>query len=79
MPSHKLFDPEVDGSKQFSRSLRTNYHKLVDDFSQVFNCKTAIKFTEVNYQTSLRFADQGQRYRWRKDNFLVTPCQNKRN
>jgi Zn-dependent M28 family amino/carboxypeptidase len=70
VPGFKSADPEIDGSKQFSRFLKTNYHKPGDDFSQNFNWKAATKFSEVNYHIGLTLANQAQRSSWNKGDFF---------
>ena len=70
VPSFKLVDPEVNGSKQFSHFLKTNYHKPGDDFSQAFNWKAATKFAEVNYHIGLTLANHAQRSTWNEADFF---------
>jgi Zn-dependent M28 family amino/carboxypeptidase len=70
VPGFKSADPEIDGSKQFSQFLKTNYHKPGDDFSQNFNWKAATKFSEVNYLIGLTLANQTQRSSWNKGDFF---------
>ena len=70
VPGFKSVNPEIDGSKQFSHFLKTNYHKPGDDFSQAFNWKAATKFAEVNYHIGLTLANQVQRSRWNKGDFF---------
>jgi Zn-dependent M28 family amino/carboxypeptidase len=70
VPGFKSADPEIDGSKQFSQFLKTNYHKPGDDFSQNFNWKAATKFSEVNYHIGLTLANQAQRSSWNKGDFF---------
>jgi Zn-dependent M28 family amino/carboxypeptidase len=70
VPGFKSTDPEIDGSKQFSQFLKTNYHKPGDDFSQNFNWKAATKFSEVNYHIGLTLANQAQRSSWNKGDFF---------
>jgi Zn-dependent M28 family amino/carboxypeptidase len=70
VPGFKSADPEVDGSKQFSNFLKTNYHKPGDDFSQDFNWKAATKFAEVNYHIGMTLANQAQRSSWNKGDFF---------
>jgi Zn-dependent M28 family amino/carboxypeptidase len=70
VPGFKSADPEIDGSKQFSDFLKTNYHKPGDDFSQAFNWQAATKFTEVNYHIGLTLANQAQRPSWNKGDFF---------
>jgi Zn-dependent M28 family amino/carboxypeptidase len=70
VPGFKSTDPEIDGSKQFSQFLKTNYHKPGDDFSQNFNWKAATKFSEVNYLIGLTLANQTQRSSWNKGDFF---------
>jgi Zn-dependent M28 family amino/carboxypeptidase len=70
VPGFKSVDPEIDGSKQFSHFLKTNYHKPGDDFSQAFNWKAATKFAEVNYHIGLTLANQEQRSSWNEGDFF---------
>ena len=70
VPGFKSADPDVDGSKQFSHFLKTNYHKPGDDFSQAFNWKAATKFAEVNYHIGLTLANQAKRSSWNKGDFF---------
>jgi Zn-dependent M28 family amino/carboxypeptidase len=70
VPGFKSADPEVDGSKQFSQFLKTNYHKPGDDFSQAFNWKAATKFAEVNYHIGMTLANQAQRSSWNEGDFF---------
>ena len=70
MSGFKSADPDIDGGKQFSHFLKTNYHKPGDDFSQPFNWKAATKFTEVNYHIGLTLANQSQRSRWNEGDFF---------
>jgi len=70
VPGFKSADPEIDGSKQFSHFLKTNYHKPGDDFSQAFNWKAATKFAEVNYHIGLTLANQAQRSSWNEGDFF---------
>lgn len=70
VPGFKSADPEVDGSKQFSNFLKTNYHKPGDDFSQAFNWKAATKFAEVNYHIGMTLANQAQRSSWNEGDFF---------
>jgi len=70
VPGFKSVNSEIDGSKQFSHFLKTNYHKPGDDFSQAFNWKAATKFAEVNYHIGLTLANQVQRSRWNKGDFF---------
>jgi Zn-dependent M28 family amino/carboxypeptidase len=70
VPGFKSADPDVDGSKQFSHFLKTNYHKPGDDFSQAFNWKAATKFAEVNYHIGLTLANQAQRSSWNEGDFF---------
>jgi Zn-dependent M28 family amino/carboxypeptidase len=70
VPGFKSADPDVDGSKQFSHFLKTNYHKPGDDFSQAFNWKAATKFAEVNYHIGMTLANQAQRSSWNEGDFF---------
>ncbi|MEP1446415.1 MAG: M28 family metallopeptidase [Paraglaciecola sp.] len=70
VPGFKSADPEVDGGKQFSHFLKTNYHKPGDDFSQPFNWKAATKFAEVNYHIGMTLANQAQRSSWNEGDFF---------
>jgi len=70
VPGFKSADPAIDGSKQFSHFLKTNYHKPGDDFSQPFNWKAATKFAEVNYHIGLTLANQAKRSSWNKGDFF---------
>jgi len=70
VPGFKSADPEVNGSKQFSHFLKTNYHKPGDDFSQDFNWKAATKFAEVNYHIGMTLANQAQRSSWNAGDFF---------
>jgi hypothetical protein len=70
VPGFISADPEIDGSKQFSDFLKTNYHKPGDDFSQAFNWQTATKFAEVNYHIGLTLANQAQRSSWNEGDFF---------
>jgi Zn-dependent M28 family amino/carboxypeptidase len=70
VPGFKSADPDIDGSKQFSHFLKTNYHKPGDDFSQAFNWKAATKFAEVNYHIGLTLANQTQRSSWNEGDFF---------
>ena len=70
VPGFKSAEPDIDGSKQFSNFLKTNYHKPGDDFSQDFNWKAATKFAEVNYHIGLTLANQAQRSSWNKGDFF---------
>lgn len=70
VPGFKSADPDIDGSKQFSSFLKTNYHKPGDDFSQAFNWKAATKFAEVNYHIGLTLANQAQRSTWNEGDFF---------
>jgi Zn-dependent M28 family amino/carboxypeptidase len=70
VPGFKSADPDVDGSKQFSNFLKTNYHKPGDDFTQPFNWQAATKFAEVNYHIGLTLANQGQRSSWNDGDFF---------
>jgi Zn-dependent M28 family amino/carboxypeptidase len=70
VPGFKSADPDIDGSKQFSLFLKTNYHKPGDDFSQPFNWKAATKFTEVNYHIGLTLANQAERPSWNAGDFF---------
>ena len=70
VPGFKSADPDIDGSKQFSNFLKTNYHKPGDDFSQAFNWKAATKFAEVNYHIGLTLANQAQRSSWNEGDFF---------
>jgi Zn-dependent M28 family amino/carboxypeptidase len=70
VPGFKSADPAIDGSKQFSYFLKTNYHKPGDDFSQPFNWKAATKFAEVNYHIGLTLANQAKRSSWNKGDFF---------
>ena len=70
VPGFKSADPDVDGSKQFSNFLKTNYHKPGDDFSQAFNWKAATKFAEVNYHIGMTLANQAQRSSWNEGDFF---------
>tara|TARA_R110002153_G_scaffold32537_9_gene98519 strand:- start:4543 stop:6183 length:1641 start_codon:yes stop_codon:yes gene_type:complete len=70
VPGFKSANPEVDGSKQFSNFLKTNYHKPGDEFSQAFNWKAATKFTEVNYHIGMTLANQAQRSSWNEGDFF---------
>jgi Zn-dependent M28 family amino/carboxypeptidase len=70
VPGFKSADPEIDGSKQFSDFLKTNYHKPGDDFSQAFNWQAATKFAEVNYHIGLTLANQAQRSSWNEGDFF---------
>jgi hypothetical protein len=70
VPGFKSATADVDGSKQFSHFLKTNYHKPGDDFTQPFNWKAATKFAEVNYHIGLTLADQAKRSSWNEDDFF---------
>jgi hypothetical protein len=70
VPGFKSASPDIDGSKQFSHFLKTNYHKPGDDFSQAFNWKAATKFAEVNYHIGLTLANQAQRSSWNEGDFF---------
>jgi Zn-dependent M28 family amino/carboxypeptidase len=70
MSGFKSVDPDIDGGKQFSHFLKTNYHKQSDDFSQPFNWKAATKFAEVNYHIGLTLANQAQRSSWNEGDFF---------
>ncbi len=70
VPGFKSASPDIDGSKQFSHFLKTNYHKPGDDFSQPFNWKAATKFAEVNYHIGLTLANQAQRPSWNDGDFF---------
>jgi Zn-dependent M28 family amino/carboxypeptidase len=70
VPGFKSANPEIDGSKQFSHFLKTNYHKPSDDFSQPFNWKAATKIAEVNYHIGLTLANQAKRFSWNKDDIF---------
>jgi Zn-dependent M28 family amino/carboxypeptidase len=70
VPGFKSADLEIDGSKQFSDFLKTNYHKPGDVSGQAFNWQAATKFTEVNYHIGLTLANQAQRFSWNKGDFF---------
>ncbi len=70
VPGFKSAEPDVDGTKQFSQFLKTNYHKPGDDFNQAFNWEAATKFAEVNYHIGLILANQAQRSNWNKGDFF---------
>jgi Zn-dependent M28 family amino/carboxypeptidase len=70
VPGFKSADPDIDGSKQLSNFLKTNYHKPGDDFSQAFNWKAATKFAEVNYHIGLTLANKAQRSSWNEGDFF---------
>ena len=70
VPGFKSADANIDGSKQFSHFLKTNYHKPGDDFTQPFNWKAATKFTEVNYHIGLTLANQAERSSWNQGDFF---------
>lgn len=70
VPGFKSASPDIDGSKQFSHFLKTNYHKPGDDFNQAFNWKAATKFAEVNYHIGLTLANQAQRSSWNEGDFF---------
>jgi len=70
VPGFKSANPDIDGTKQFSNFLKTNYHKPGDDINQPFNWKAATKFAEVNYHIGLTLANQAQRSSWNKGDFF---------
>jgi Zn-dependent M28 family amino/carboxypeptidase len=70
VPGFKSADPDIDGSKQLSNFLKTNYHKPGDDLSQAFNWKAATKFAEVNYHIGLTLANKAQRSSWNEGDFF---------
>ena len=70
VPGLKSADPDVDGSKQFSAFLGTNYHKPSDDLNQEFNWKAAKKFTEVNFHIGLMLGNQPERSKWNEGDFF---------
>ena len=70
VPGLKSANPEIDGDKQFSHFLKTNYHKPSDVFSQPFDWKAATKFAQVSYHIGLTLANQAKHSSWNKGDFF---------